>query len=605
MGNSRNISGWVSGLAVLALAAGLSPVVGPVAGATASPPPVGPAGAAEAASDTVLVSATSDGTPGNGEADRPQVSGSGRFVTFDSWATNLVPGVTTPGRRVYRKDLVSGVVQMVSMSDDDQPTDAWSSLSWPDDTGRLVGFVSDAIDLADVRTTTRSVYLRNLGAGTTELISIGIDGRAADGASSRVMVSSTGRYVAFSSSGSNLTAAGGNGNEQVYLRDRVTDTTRLVSVADGGGLGDARSYRGMVSADGRYVAFASFAGNLVPDDGSPSAENIYLRDLVTGTTRRVSNLPSGLGGPNGGSRPYLTPDGESIIFNSLDELVPSDTNGLLSDVYVYDVATDSLERQSVSTSGGDGNDDSLRGFLSDDSRYATFNSFSSNLVPSDPNASGDVFLRDRTTATTTLLSRSHDGGGADAQSFRPVIADDASRVVYQSEARNLVEGDTSTGFQVYAVDTGLGSPRAPDQPRHPRPSGADHPPEGQPHPAPPLGQARRPGHRQPRRGQGRRPGAPPGQEQVAPAQRHLGPQARPPLRLARPARRDVHPVAPPRRPPQRPLPLRRRQPRRRRQQVPPRRPPLRRPLTPAPPGGGFVARCARTSTTVRRGPCGG
>ena len=372
--------------------------------------------------------------------------------------------MTTPGRRVYRKDLVSGVVQMVSVSDDDRPTDAWSSLSWPDDTGRLVGFVSDAIDLADVRTTTRSVYLRNLGAGTTELISIGIDGRAADGASSRVMVSSTGRYVAFSSYGSNLTAAGGNGHEQVYLRDRVTDTTRLISVADGGGLGDARSYRGMVSADGRYVAFASFAGNLVPDDGSPSAENVYLRDLVTGTTRRVSNLPSGLGGPNGGSRPYLTPDGDSIIFNSLDELVPSDTNGLLSDVYVYDVATDSLERQSVSTSGGDGNDDSLRGFLSDDSRYATFNSFSSNLVPSDPNASGDVFLRDRTTATTTLLSRSHDGGGADAQSFRPVIADDASRVVYQSEARNLVEGDTSSGFQVYAVDTGLGTPVPPTNP---------------------------------------------------------------------------------------------------------------------------------------------
>ncbi len=461
---STSTSRRVAGLAVLALAAGLSPAVGVVGAAGAAPPPEGGGSADVAPSDTVLVSAASNGTPGNGPADRPQISGSGRFVTFDSSATNLVPGVTTPGRRIYRKDLVSGVVQVVSTSDDDQPTAEWSSLSWPDDTGRLVGFVSDAIDLTDVRTTTRSVYLRNLGTGTTELISIGIDGRAADGPSSRVMLSSTGRYVAFSSFGTNLTAAGGNGEEQVYVRDRVTGTTRLISVGTGGGLGDARSYRGMVSADGRYVAFASFAGDLVPDDGSPRAENIFLRDMVAGTTRRISNLPSGENGPNGGSRPYLTPDGASIIFNSLDELLPSDTNGLLSDVYTYDVANGSLERESVSTTGGDGDGDSLRGFLSDDSRYATFNSFSSNLVPNDANSSGDVFLRDRSTATSTLLSVSPDGEGGDAQSFRPVMADDASRVVYQSEARNLVEGDTSTGFQVYSVDTGLGDPPAPTTP---------------------------------------------------------------------------------------------------------------------------------------------
>ena len=460
-GTGSTTARWISGLAALTMAAGLSLTDGAAAvGSVASATSTGPA-AAPATPDTVLVSAGAGGTPGNRAADRPDISGNGRYVTFDSASTNLASGATTQLNRVYRKDLATGRVAVVSRSDDDRLANAWSSLSAPDDTGNLVAFVSDATDLTAVRTTTRSVFLRNLSAGTTELISIGVDGRAANGASSRPMLSGDGRYVAFSSFGSNLTASGGNGQEQVYVRDRVSRTTRLISVASDGALGDARSYRGMISADGRYVAFASSAANLVVD-GSPDAEHVFLRDLLTGTTRRVSNLPSGLGSTNGGSRPYLTPDARSLVFNSLDELLAEDTNGELSDVYVYDVPTGRLERQSVSTSGGDGDSDSLRGFLSDDSRYAVFNSFSSNLVAGDANGSGDVFLRDRSAATTELLSRRPDGGGADGQSFRPVLSDDASVVTYLSEARDLVDGDTSTGFQVYAVHTGLGDRVTPD-----------------------------------------------------------------------------------------------------------------------------------------------
>ncbi len=448
MGMPRSTLALVAGLTTATMAAGAVVATGASATAGAASPTYAPGG-------TVLVSSAADGSPGNGAGDRPQINGDGRFVTFDSTATNLVPGVTTADNRVYRKDLTTGEVVLVSQSDDDQPADGYSSFSWPDDSGNLVAFVSDVIDLTSVRATSRSVYLRDIAAGTTELISVGLDGGAADAPATRSMLSGDGRFVAFSSYASNLTTSGGNGQEQVYVRDRVAGTTRLVSVAADGGLGDERSYRGMVSADGRYVAFASFAANLVVD-GSPRAENIYLRDLVAGTTTRIANLPSGKGSPNGGSRPYLTPDGRSLIFNSLDGLVPDDTNGELSDVYLYDVPTGTLERQSVSVSGGDGDGDSLRGFVSDDSRYVVFNSFSGNLVARDTNASGDVFLRDRETGRTRLLSRTPGGGGADAQSYRPVISGDASEVTYLSEARNLVAGDTSQGWQVYAVDSGIG-----------------------------------------------------------------------------------------------------------------------------------------------------
>ena len=465
MGMPRSTARVVAGAAGLACVATLSVGTGVVtAGATSAPS--GNA-SAYAPGATVLASSAQGGNPGNGPADRPQISRNGRFVTFDSLATNLVAGVTTAESRVYRKDLTTGEVVLVSRSDADQPANGYSSFSWPDDTGNLVAFASDVIDLTPIRTTSRSVYLRDISAGTTELVSVGLDGGAADAPSTRSMLSGDGRYVAFSSYASNLTTSGGNGEEQVYVRDRVAGTTRLVSVAADGGLGDERSYRGMVSADGRYVAFASFAANLVVD-GSPRAENIYLRDLVAGTTTRIANLPSGKGSPNGGSRPYLTPDGRSLIFNSLDGLVAEDTNGELSDVYLYDVPTGTLERQSVSAAGGNGDGDSLRGFVSDDSRYVVFNSFSGNLVARDTNASGDVFLRDRETGRTKLLSRTPSGGGGDAQSFRPVISGDASEVTYLSEARNLVAGDTSQGFQVYAVGTGIGDDPEPADTTRPR-----------------------------------------------------------------------------------------------------------------------------------------
>ncbi|WP_372728613.1 TolB family protein, partial [Nocardioides sp.] len=248
-----------------------------------------------------------------------------------------------------------------------------------------------------------------------------------------------------------LSPEGNNGQEQVFLRDRVQGTTTLVSAAVDGGPGDARSYRGMVSSDGRYVAFASQARNLTPET-SPPLESIYLRDLQSGTTQRMSITSTGEPAKLGGSRPYLSPDGEHVIFNSFGALVPDDTAGY-NDVYLVHRRTGAVERQSVSVDGGDSNGDSLRGFISDDGGTTVFNSFATTLVTNDHNSSGDVFLRDRSTGTTTMLSQSYFGGGADGQSYRPVMSDDGAVVAYLSRARNLVEGDPSSDYQVYVVET--------------------------------------------------------------------------------------------------------------------------------------------------------
>lgn len=399
--------------------------------------------------DTRLVSSALDGGPANGWADRPQLSGNGRFVTFDSRATDLVPNGMTTDRSVYERDLVSGATTLVTVAADGSPATGWSSYSWPSDDGRYVAFTSDSPDVVAAGNLRRSVFVRDMVAGATELVSITDAGRPANGASSRPMLSSDGRYVAYSSFATNLSPAGGNGSEQVYVRDRVVRTTTLISQGPGGVLGGATSFRGMVSDDGQTVTFASKAGNLGPVDTN-GKEDVYQRNAATGVITRLSLRSDGSDARSGGSRPYMSPDARYVVFNTYDAIGPGDLNGK-SDVYVLDRVAGTTTRASVSTTGGDGTGDSLRGFVSNDGRYVFFNSFSSNLVTPDRNGSGDAFVRDLATGVTSLVSVSPTGGPANGQTFRPVPSADGGVVTYLSLARNLVPGDTSVDNQVYVV----------------------------------------------------------------------------------------------------------------------------------------------------------
>lgn len=417
-------------------------------------------GPADAASgpDTQLVSVAANGGPANGWADRPVMSGDGRYITFDSDATNLVPGVTTSQRRIYRRDLVNGQTDLVTVQVSGVPASGWSSYAWPSADGNLVAFTSDDGNLTPSGTVRRSVFVRDMTTGTTSLVSQNSAGVPANAASTRPTMSRDGRFIAFSSTASNLTAAGGNRQSQVYLRDTVAGTTQLISVNNSGALANALSYRGFVSSDGRYVVFDSRATNLVPGT-STSVERIYLRDTVAGTTTLVSARSDGT--PATGSRPYMTPDAQYVLFNTTDALLPSDQGGHM-DVYVWNRLTGSLTRPSVGLNGADGTGDSLRGIASDDARYVAFNSFSTNLVTSDKNGHGDVFVRDQQNGVTYLVSRSWSGGGANGRSFRPVPSADGSEITYLSNARNLVSGDSSQDMQVYAVSLASVEAAAPD-----------------------------------------------------------------------------------------------------------------------------------------------
>jgi len=248
---------------------------------------------------------------------------------------------------------------------------------------------------------------RSAFAGTTERVSVSSSGEQGNersawcGGDWLVAISPDGRYAAFTSSASNLVTGDTNGCNDVLIRDLGARTTERVSVSDSGGQGNANSCGGIaVSADGRYVAFRSYASNLVPNDAAPYWADVFVRDRQLGTTELVNVSNSGEQANSDTVGPLgISADGRYVAFHSAaDNLVPGDTNGTY-DLFIRDRQMATTERISVSTSGEQGN--GYTGYtasglaMSGDGRFVAFSSEASNLVAGDTNGYPDVFVRDR------------------------------------------------------------------------------------------------------------------------------------------------------------------------------------------------------------------
>jgi lipopolysaccharide export system protein LptA len=430
---------------------------------------------------TQLISAAMTGGTANGYGDRPNISPDGTTITFDSDATNM--SSDPPGfgklREIFSRDLTTGTTQLVSIGfNPNNPAkaaaaNAWSSYSWPDQNGALVTFTSDATNLVHVTVPHRAIYLRNTSSQavngiqphTTVLVSATPSGTPANGVSSRSMITPNGDFIAFDSTATNLTSTPNAGQSQEYLYNVLTKTTSIVSADANGVAGNAMSYRGMVADDGATVTVDSKSTNLTPSNTN-GQENIYLKNMNTGAIKAVSNKGQGQAS---GSRPYMTPNGKWITFNSNAALLSSDTNAT-TDVYVYNVDTGVLTLGSPGMNGAPGNGESLRGFITGDGRYVVFNSFATNMAPKDTNGHGDCFVYDTTTHVVTMASRGADGEPANGNSFRPVPSNNGAQITFLSQATNLVPGgsapapklvgaastitpndDETTNYEVFAV----------------------------------------------------------------------------------------------------------------------------------------------------------
>ena len=399
---------------------------------------------------TTLVSVSTGGVPGTGNSGPGNITADGRYVVFFSTSIMFAPQDTDMFFDVFVRDLLMGTTTLESVSSDG--TKASGSSSWPfiTDDGRYITFQSDARNLVAGGTSgVQHIYVRDRQAGTTELVSMSTDGVHANRICDIGNISADGRYVVFVSYASNLVPRDTNDSPDVFVRDRLAGTTTRVSVSSQGQQGNGSSFRPRISADGRFVAFVSVATNLTTPDVNGTVEDIFVRDLQTGTTELVSLSTTGIQGNSVSTMPSLGSDGRLLLFISFARnLVADDTNGSW-DVFLRDLQTGVTERVSVSTNGEQSNHDSARPYMSPDGRFVSFDSLASNLVAGDTNGFLDVFRRDRLAGTTELVSVSSAGQQGSGNSGNAAISADGSRVVFYSSASNLVAGDVNNSLDVF------------------------------------------------------------------------------------------------------------------------------------------------------------
>jgi pimeloyl-ACP methyl ester carboxylesterase len=298
------------------------------------------------------------------------------------------------------------------------------------------------------------VFVRDIQTNATARASLDSSGIQGNSHSGFPVISADGRYVVFVSRASNLVTGDTNGFWDIFTRDIQMNSTARVSVNSGGVQGNndsSRLFQPSISADGRYVAFESNASNLVGEDTNGTSD-IFVRDTQTNTTTRVSVASSGEQANLSSVDPSISADGRYVAFYSTaSNLVSGDTNGT-SDIFVRDIVENSTTRISVDSDGTQANGSSYDPSISADGRYVAYDSNASNLVSGDTNGLVDIFVRDTVANNTTRVSLDSSGIQGDANSYAPSISANGHHVVFYSSASNLVNEDTNGMNDVFVHD---------------------------------------------------------------------------------------------------------------------------------------------------------
>jgi len=395
---------------------------------------------------TTRVSVSSTGTPASSSATSGVLSAGGRYVVFQSSASDLVSGVT--GTHVYRHDRTTGETVLVDVAKAGGASTGVATKPTVSADGRYVAFSSSGSDLVDGDTNLMpDVFVRDMLLGTTALASATVAGVVGNsfsglsGFSGAHEISDDGRFVVFTSFATNLVAATNNGVQQVYVKDMTTGDVVRASVNDLGVAGDLTSQTPAISGNGRVVAFNSAATNLGPSSGS----QIFVRDLVASTTTLESAGAAAVG--SAAMQPTLSFDGRYLAFVTAATLDVRDLDGGTLDVYLRDrvAGTTVLASLSPNTLSGA---ISANPSISDDGRWVGFDSLDDKMVASDTNGFIDVFLYDRDTQTVTLVSLNDADQQANAPCVGASVSSDGHLVLFGSTATNLA-APSSVGNQLY------------------------------------------------------------------------------------------------------------------------------------------------------------
>ncbi len=341
--------------------------------------------------NTRRVSIAMDGTESNGSSYAADISGDGKYIAFVSYASNLVAGDNNNKADIFVHDVVSGEITLVSVASDGTWSNGNSGNPSISGNGRYVAFESASSNIAPSRTSRKNIYAHDRETGETVHVSMASDGTVGNKTSSNPSISSNGRYVAFESDARNLVEGDYNYSRDIFVRDLTTGETRRVSVATDGTEADMISMDPAISSDGRYISFVSYASNLVPDDLNYSSD-IFVHDLTTGETRRVSVDSNGTEADFYSSSSAISSDGRYVAFESEAENLVSDDFNYSSDIFVHDLTTGETKRVSVAFDSTEGNGTSYALSISGNGKYVAFESEATNLVPDDFNNRIDIFV---------------------------------------------------------------------------------------------------------------------------------------------------------------------------------------------------------------------
>ncbi len=414
---------------------------------------------------TTRLSEDALGAGGNGISMRPVISADGRFVVFESFADNLLPGLSGNVRRLFLHDRQLGQLSQVAV-DAVNPVNACIA-SVGDDV--LFGFSSSTHPLLPASVTRSQVLVESFDASGTQtpvtrVISLRnppLPMDVATGPSDEPAVSANGNFLAFRTGADNLIGISQVGIvRQVVRLNLATGQTELVSQTTSGTPGTWSQDKPSISASGNRIAWHSRDGNLVAND-SNGVDDVFVRDMQLGQTRRVSVDSAGVEANGASTDARISANGSSVAFqSSANNLVPGDTNGR-RDVFVHELGTGITERVSISTAGAQSTGHSEFADISADGRFVVFQS-DGNLLDAPVSLSGThIWLRDRQLGETSLISAASDGTPGDNSSFRPRISANGRWIAFYSLAGNLDPAypGLDSGVVVYLHDRQLGTTR--------------------------------------------------------------------------------------------------------------------------------------------------
>jgi len=382
------------------------------------------------------------------------MSSDGRFVAFISSADNLVlPPDRNENIDVFVHDLVAGQTHLVSRHTNGTQGNNESFDPAISADGRFVAFTSYADNLSDIDLNDNGdIFVHDINAGQTFHVSVNSNGVSGGGESSNPSISDDGRYVAFNSTAHDLVNDDLNGFNDVFVHDRLTGETTLVSRHGDGTQANNDSGDPSISADGRFVAFSSYATNLI--EGGSLFKGVFVHDRQTGQTTLVSRNTNGTpANDNTSGNPSISANGRFVVFESgANNLVDDDTNNQ-SDIFIHDRETGQTTLISRNTNGTQGNMSSSSPSVSADGRFVAFQSEADNLISIDANFDSDVFLHNLQTGQTSLISRHSNGTQGYLGSFGPSISADGRSLAFTSAAFNLVDNDTGNYYDVFISES--------------------------------------------------------------------------------------------------------------------------------------------------------